>query len=99
MARIGGVPAASNAIATMNSNTMFRLPEDLRLTREAMERYLRDRNDKIIVILHAKVNGHTGSWNFFFLALRTLRLDVFVGTCNLNAKYTLSYFVRHKMDV
>lgn len=55
MARIGGVPTASNAIATMNSNTMFRLPEDLRLTREAMERYLRDRNDKIIVILHAKV--------------------------------------------
>jgi hypothetical protein len=29
--------------------------EDKKLTREAMERYLRDRNDMIIVILHAKV--------------------------------------------
>lgn len=55
MPRIGGVPNATNTIATMNSNSMFRLPEDLRLTREAMERYLRDRNDKVIVILHAKV--------------------------------------------
>lgn len=29
--------------------------EDRRLTREIMERYLRDRNDMIVVILHAKV--------------------------------------------
>lgn len=56
MPRIGSVPTASNTIATMNSNQIFRLPEDLRLTREAMEQYLRDRNDKVIVILHAKVN-------------------------------------------
>lgn len=28
---------------------------DQRLTREAMERYLRERNDMVIVILHAKV--------------------------------------------
>lgn len=30
-------------------------PEERRLTREAMERYLRDRSDMIVVILHAKV--------------------------------------------
>lgn len=30
--------------------------EDKRLTREAMEKYLRDRNDMIIVILHAKAS-------------------------------------------
>ncbi|KAG7204175.1 hypothetical protein KM043_002013 [Ampulex compressa] len=29
--------------------------QDQRLTREAMERYLRDRSDMVIVILHAKV--------------------------------------------
>lgn len=29
--------------------------EDKRLTREAMGRYMRDRNDMVIVILHAKV--------------------------------------------
>lgn len=30
--------------------------EDKRLTRDAMERYMRERNDMVIVILHAKVN-------------------------------------------
>ncbi|XP_021185863.2 suppressor of hairless protein [Helicoverpa armigera] len=30
-------------------------PEERRLTREAMERYLRDRSDMVVVILHAKV--------------------------------------------
>lgn len=29
--------------------------EDKRLTREAMGRYMRERNDMVIVILHAKV--------------------------------------------
>lgn len=67
MPRIGSVPIASNTIATMNSNQIFRLPEDLRLTREAMEQYLRDRNDKVIVILHAKVNylkRNYSNWNY-----------------------------------
>lgn len=57
--RIGGgavVPGTtgSGSMTNANSNTIFRL-EDARLTREAMERYMRDRNDKVIVILHAKV--------------------------------------------
>lgn len=30
--------------------------EEKRLTREAMERYLKDRNDMVLVILHAKVS-------------------------------------------
>ncbi len=30
--------------------------EDKRLTRDAMERYMRERNDMVIVILHAKVS-------------------------------------------
>lgn len=41
---------------TLQPATSFRgQTEDKRLTRDAMERYLRDRNDMIIVILHAKV--------------------------------------------
>lgn len=31
--------------------------EEKKLSREAMERYIRDRNDMIILILHAKVNN------------------------------------------
>lgn len=58
--RIGGgavVPGTtgSGSMTNTNSTSMFRIQDDTRLTREAMERYLRDRNDKIIVILHAKV--------------------------------------------
>lgn len=58
--RIGGgavVPGSTGtgSMTNTNSNSMFRLQEDTRLTREAMERYMRDRNDKVIVILHAKV--------------------------------------------
>ncbi|XP_031623985.1 suppressor of hairless protein [Contarinia nasturtii] len=58
--RIGGGavvpgPAGSGSMTNTNSNSIFRLQEDTRLTREAMERYMRDRNDKVIVILHAKV--------------------------------------------
>lgn len=36
------------------TSSLFR-SDDKRLTREAMEKYLRNRNDMIIVILHAKV--------------------------------------------
>lgn len=58
--RIGGgamVPGStgSGSMTNTNSNSMYRLPEDTKLTREAMEQYMRDRNDKVIVILHAKV--------------------------------------------
>lgn len=56
-----GSPAAvvsSSALQTTSSSTsLFRTGEEKRLTREAMERYLRDRNDMIIVVLHAKVNN------------------------------------------
>lgn len=55
-----GSPAAavsSTALQTTSQSTssLFRGGEEKRLTREAMERYLRDRNDMIIVVLHAKV--------------------------------------------
>jgi hypothetical protein len=39
---------------TSQASSLFRSDEK-RLTREAMERYLRNRNDMILVILHAKV--------------------------------------------
>lgn len=46
-----------SAMLGPNSVTpIYRGPiEERRLTREAMEKYLRDRNNMIIVILHAKV--------------------------------------------
>lgn len=62
---IGGsalIPVSGSNGSTSNSSlqtaqaAVYRSQyEDKRLTREAMERYLRDRNDMIIVILHAKV--------------------------------------------
>lgn len=60
--RIGGgavVPGStgSGSMTNTSSTSMYRL-EDTRLTREAMERYMRDRNDKVIVILHTKVNKY-----------------------------------------
>lgn len=60
--RIGAVPTGSGLITNVNSNSTFRSQEHTPLTREAMERYLnlrerdRDQVDKVIVILHAKVN-------------------------------------------
>lgn len=51
----------SSALQTTSqaaTSTLFRI-EDKRLTREAMEKYLRNRNDMIIVILHAKVITYT----------------------------------------
>jgi hypothetical protein len=53
------VVAVSSSIlqssASQSTSSLFRAGEEKRLTREAMERYLRDRNDMIIVVLHAKV--------------------------------------------
>lgn len=57
-----GSPSAANVASSALQTTsqaaqttsLFRI-EDKRLTREAMEKYLRNRNDMIIVILHAKV--------------------------------------------
>lgn len=55
--RIGVVPGSTGGSMTSNnSNTMYRQHEEQRLNRDAMERYMRDRNDMVIVILHAKVN-------------------------------------------
>lgn len=44
---------------TTNNLTAYRQIDDKKLTRDAMERYLRERNDMVIVILHAKV------WSYF----------------------------------
>lgn len=58
--RIGGgavVPGnTGGSMTNSNTSTIYRPQiQDARLTRDAMERYLRDRNDMVIVILHAKV--------------------------------------------
>lgn len=60
--RLGGgavIPVSANTNAGSmgpSGNALFRGPiEERRLTREAMEKYLRDRNNMVIVILHAKV--------------------------------------------
>jgi RNase P protein component len=60
--------------AASATTSLFR-NEDKRLTREAMEKYLRNRNDMIIIILHAKVitclssYGTEGSHLLFFRTL------------------------------
>lgn len=60
--RIGGgavVPATigsgAGPMSNSNSNIIYRM-QDTRLTRDAMERYMRERNDMVIVVLHAKVS-------------------------------------------
>jgi hypothetical protein len=59
-----GSPSAVSSTALQTTSqaaalttSLFR-NDDKRLTREAMEKYLRNRNDMIIVILHAKVITH-----------------------------------------
>lgn len=58
--RIGSgpvVPGSTGGSMTANTSMIYRknTEESRGLTRDAMERYLRDRNDMTIVILHAKV--------------------------------------------
>lgn len=66
--RIGGgavVPGTTGGSMTnnSNSNTMYGTQiQDTRLTRDAMERYMRERNDMVIVVLHAKVNIFQFDW-------------------------------------
>jgi hypothetical protein len=52
-----GSASSINSSIQTGTTTIYRGSqyEEKRLTRDAMERYLRDRNDMIIVILHAKV--------------------------------------------
>lgn len=50
-----GSNSSGNALQTAQNSVYRSQYEDKRLTRDAMEKYLRDRNDMIIVILHAKV--------------------------------------------
>lgn len=62
--RIGGgavVPGSTGGSMTTTTTTattnVYRPQiEDKKLTKDAMERYMRERNDMVIVILHAKVN-------------------------------------------
>lgn len=51
------IQTSSQTAGTSTTSSLFR-SDDKRLTREAMEKYLRNRNDMIIVILHAKVITH-----------------------------------------
>lgn len=58
--RIGGgavVPGSTGgSMTTTTATTVYRPQiEDQKLTKDAMERYMRERNDMVIVILHAKV--------------------------------------------
>lgn len=58
--RIGGgavVPGSTGgSMTTTTAATVYRPQiEDQKLTKDAMERYMRERNDMVIVILHAKV--------------------------------------------
>lgn len=46
-------PVGTNAITTGHYRPQI---EEKRLTRDAMERYMTERNDMVIVILHAKVS-------------------------------------------
>lgn len=48
------LPSDLSTIVPASASNSFRV-EEKKLTREAMERYLKDRNDMILVILHAKV--------------------------------------------
>jgi hypothetical protein len=63
-----GSPAAAAVVSstalqtTSSTSSLFRTGDEKRLTREAMERYLRDRNDMIIVVLHAKVITDVCCW-------------------------------------
>lgn len=51
-----GNSSSINSSIQTGQTTIYRSQfENKRLTREAMEKYLRDRNDMIIVVLHAKV--------------------------------------------
>lgn len=66
--RIGGgavVPGTTGGSMTnSNSNTIYGAQiQDTRLTRDAMERYMRERNDMVIVVLHAKVNTYFVDFN------------------------------------
>ena len=42
-------------LTLLSSASLFRPTKDQRLTQEAMRKYLRDRGDMVIVMLHAKV--------------------------------------------
>lgn len=70
----GGGPGGALIVANNNNNNNSLVPssngggggpyrpqhEDKRLTRDAMARYMNDRNDMVIVILHAKVSDDGG---------------------------------------
>lgn len=85
-----GSPAAavsSTALQTTSQSTssLFRGGEEKRLTREAMERYLRDRNDMIIVVLHAKViticfvQATADWWKSLLVCISTSKQSWFLG--------------------
>ena len=56
----------NTSVSSLSSATSYRTHiEEKKLTREAMERYMRERNDMVIVILHAKVSHIHLIFNFF----------------------------------
>lgn len=78
-ARIGGA-----VVPQSGSAAVFRPQiEDKRLTRDAMERYMRERNDMVIVILHAKVKfsfffGECSPLLFLSILVNRINVEMFV---------------------
>lgn len=70
--RIGGgavVPGSTGgSMTTTTATTVYRPQiEDQKLTKDAMERYMRDRNDMVIVILHAKVSHNQSTPKYIII--------------------------------
>lgn len=95
-----GSPSAaavtSSALQTTSqaaTSTLFRI-EDKRLTREAMEKYLRNRNDMIIVILHAKVITYTHDSLPVVLSIKNQKsLPLIIHHCLLHFLMRLQAFI------
>lgn len=89
--RIGGgavVPGTTGGSMTnSNSNTIYgEQIQDTRLTRDAMERYMRERNDMVIVVLHAKVRKHFNSLTNKNARKQTNRISKHCGNCQMPEK-------------
>lgn len=85
----GGAGSVSSALQTTSQSalttSLFR-NDDKRLTREAMEKYLRNRNDMIIVILHAKVIT-------YMLLLSCQLIELYASTSNAKVSHHNVIFI------
>lgn len=64
-------------MTTTTATTVYRPQiEDQKLTKDAMERYMRERNDMVIVILHAKVCPEQYLQNLYKIILKPFLLFI-----------------------